>query len=111
MGMGREIAREWRRPGLSPVRKRAPIIRQNHHKKPRDRAEQERLKRKQDGGGQEARDWRHDPPRDQQVLGCRLRLVGGGGSRTWRRKAEPRREHPQGSSGALMKLRMAEGGR
>ena len=34
----------------------------NYHKTPRDGAAQERVKRKHDGGGQEARNSRHDPP-------------------------------------------------
>ena len=50
-----------------------------HLKTPGYRAEQEQVRRKHDGGGQEARDWRHDPPRDRQGPGRRLRLAGGGG--------------------------------
>ena len=46
--MGREIAREWRRPGLSPARKRKPknktpiIIRQHNTRIERAPQEQER---------------------------------------------------------------------
>ena len=36
----------------------------NYQKKPRDGAAQERVRRKHGGGGQEARNWRHDPPWD-----------------------------------------------
>ena len=46
--------------------------------KPRDGAEQERARRKHSGGGKEARNWRHDYPRDQQRPGRRLRPAGGG---------------------------------
>ena len=51
----------------------------NYQKKPRDGVAQERGRRKHGGGGQEDRNWRHDPPRDRQGPGCRSRPAGGGG--------------------------------
>ena len=49
-----------------------------HQNTRRDRAAQERVRRKYDGGGQEARDWIHSPPEDWQGLGLRSRPAGGG---------------------------------
>ena len=37
----------------------------NYQKTPRYGEAQERVKRKHDGGGQEARNWRHNPPQDR----------------------------------------------
>ena len=50
----------------------------NYQKTPRDWESQERLKRKNGGGRQEARNWRQDPPRDRQRPGCRLIPEGKG---------------------------------
>ena len=72
----------------------------NYQKKPRDRAAQERVRRKHVRWGQEDRNWRHDSPRDRQGLGRRLRPAGGGaGSRNGGRRTEPRRTNPQGLTG------------
>ena len=53
------------------------------------------------------------PPREDYFRILRLvvwLVYRRGGSRTWRRKAEPRREHPQGSSGTPASSRVEKGG-
>ena len=50
----------------------------NHQKTPIYGAAQERLRMKNNGGGKEARDWRHNPPWYWQGQGRRLRMAEGG---------------------------------
>ena len=83
----------------------------NYHKTPRDGAAQVRVKRKHDGGGQEARNSRHDPPRDRLGTGRRLRTEGGrSGSINGGGSMEPRRANPQGLTETLETSTSAKGG-
>ena len=73
-----------------------------YQKTPRDWAAQERVKTNRGGGGQEARNWRHNPPWDRQGMGRWSRLTGGrSGSRNGGGRTEPRRANPQGLTGTL----------
>ena len=51
----------------------------NYQKKPRCGSAQERVRMKHDGGGEEARNWRHDFTQYRQGPGRRSRPEGGGG--------------------------------
>ena len=83
----------------------------NYQKTPRDGEAQERARRKHNGRGQDARDWRHDLPRDQQVPVCRLRPAGEvGGSRNGGGRTEPIRKNQQGLTGILATSREDKGG-
>ena len=86
-----------------------------HQKTPRDGSAQEQVRRKQNGGGKDSRDWIHNPAWDRQGLSHRLRPAGGGGgggggSRNGGGSLEPRREHPQGSTEKLVALRASKRG-
>ena len=48
-GMGREVAREWRRAGLSSARKNTPRTSTNHQKTQRDGASQDQVRRENEG--------------------------------------------------------------
>ena len=53
--------------------------RKKHQKTPRDGAAQEQVRRKHAGGGQEARDWKHDPPSGPAGTGPAVEAGRGGG--------------------------------
>ena len=67
----------------------------NHRYTPRDGEAQERVRRKHNGGVNEARYWRLDPPQYQKGTGFRPRPENGGWFKEMMKElTETRREHP-----------------